>query len=102
MAAPGTRRAVLHGVLWVHGTGAQWRELPERYSAGSDLIVAVAADNSLPIAVSVQSAPPAECQLVEAVLVGSFLDEFRPGSSATKPATPMRSTKISKGNTVSS
>src|SRR5580658_2484295 len=24
-------RAVLNGILWVLGTGAQWRELPERY-----------------------------------------------------------------------
>jgi transposase len=24
-------RAVLNGVLWILGTGAQWRELPERY-----------------------------------------------------------------------
>ena len=39
-------------------------------------IVAVAADNSLPLAVSVQSASPAECQLVEEVLAGSFLDEL--------------------------
>jgi transposase len=24
-------RAVLNGVLWVLGTGAQWREMPEKY-----------------------------------------------------------------------
>lgn len=24
-------RAVLNGILWVLGTGAQWRELPEKY-----------------------------------------------------------------------
>jgi len=24
-------RAVLNGVLWVSGTGAQWREMPEKY-----------------------------------------------------------------------
>ncbi|SFS21256.1 Transposase DDE domain-containing protein [Granulicella pectinivorans] len=39
-------------------------------------IVALAAGNSLPLAVSVQSASPAECQLVEEVLAGSFLDEL--------------------------
>jgi len=39
-------------------------------------IVAVVADNSLPLAVSAQSASPAECQLVEEVLAGSFLDEL--------------------------
>jgi hypothetical protein len=39
-------------------------------------IVAVAADNSLPLAVSVQSASPAKCKLVEEVLAGSFLDDL--------------------------
>jgi hypothetical protein len=39
-------------------------------------IVAVAAENSLPPAVCVQSASPAECQLVEKVLAGSFLDKL--------------------------
>jgi transposase len=41
-----------------------------------DKIVAIAADNSLPLAVSVQSASPHETQLVEEALAGSFLDEF--------------------------
>ena len=39
-------------------------------------IMAIAANNSLPLAVSVQSASPAECQLVEEVLAASFLDEL--------------------------
>ena len=39
-------------------------------------IVAVAASNTLPLAVSVKSAAPAECKLVEVVLAGSFLDEL--------------------------
>jgi transposase len=130
-------RAVLNGVFWVLGTGAQWRELPEKYPpyqtchrrfqqwirsgkleetlkmlarhlhergrlnleeafvdatfasakkrglavgptrrGKGTKIVAVAADNSLPLAVSVQSASPAECQLVEEVLAVSFLDEL--------------------------
>jgi transposase len=48
---------------------------PTRRGKGTK-IVAIAADNSLPLAVSVQSASPAECQLVEEVLAGSFLDEL--------------------------
>lgn len=28
---PADARAVLNGVLWILRTGAQWRELPERY-----------------------------------------------------------------------
>ena len=38
--------------------------------------MAVAADNSLPVAVSVQGALPHESQLVEEVLASSFLDEL--------------------------
>jgi transposase len=51
------------------------RRWPTRRGKGTK-IVAVAADNSLPLAVSVQSGSPAECQLVEEVLAGSFLDEL--------------------------
>jgi transposase len=48
---------------------------PTRRGKGTK-IVAIAADNSLPLAVSVESASPAECQLVEDVLAGSFLDQL--------------------------
>ena len=48
---------------------------PTRRGKGTK-IVAIAAANSLPLAVSVQSASPAECQLVEEVLAGSFLDQL--------------------------
>jgi transposase len=39
-------------------------------------IVAIASSDGLPLAVSVESASPAECRLVEAVLAGCFLDEL--------------------------
>ncbi len=48
---------------------------PTRRGKGTK-IIAIAAGNSLPLAVSVDSASPAECQLVEQVLAGSFLDEL--------------------------
>lgn len=48
---------------------------PTRRGKGTK-IVAIVAGNSLPLAVSVQSASPAECQLVEEVLAESFLDEL--------------------------
>src|SRR5271169_2617334 len=48
---------------------------PTRRGKGTK-IVAIAAANSLPLAISVQSASPAECQLVEEVLAGSFLGEL--------------------------
>jgi transposase len=28
---PADTRSVLHGVLWILGTGAQWREMPKKY-----------------------------------------------------------------------
>ena len=34
---PGRERPVLNGILWVVGTGAQWRELTEKISAIPDL-----------------------------------------------------------------
>lgn len=48
---------------------------PTRRGKGTK-IVAIVAGNSLPLAVSVQNASPAECQLVEEVLAESFLDEL--------------------------
>ena len=48
---------------------------PTRCEKGTK-IIAIAADNSLPLAVSVDSASPAECQLVEYVLAGRFLDHL--------------------------
>ena len=130
-------RAVLKGVLWVLGAGAQGRELAEKYPpyqtchrrfqqwvrtgklaealqplvrhlqeqdklkfaealvdatlasakkgglgvgptrrGKGTKIMAVAAANRLPLAVSVQSAAPAECPLGEEVLAASFRDEL--------------------------
>ena len=48
---------------------------PTRRGKGTK-IVAVAAGNSFPLAVSVASASPAQCRLVEEVLAGSFLDQL--------------------------
>jgi transposase len=48
---------------------------PTRRGKGTK-IIAIAAGNSLPLAIAVDSASPAECQLVEYVLAGSFLDEL--------------------------
>lgn len=129
-------RAVLNGVFWVLGTGAQWREMPEKYPPyqtchrrfqqwvrtgkleealkqmarhlhGREQLnleerfvdatfasakkgaspwvppVAARARKSLLsplitvfLSVSVDTASPAECQLVEFVLAGSFLDHL--------------------------
>ncbi|WP_396127414.1 transposase [Acidicapsa acidisoli] len=48
---------------------------PTRSGKGTK-IIALAAGNSLPLAVSVDSASPAECQLMEDVLAASFLDQL--------------------------
>ena len=41
-----------------------------------DRIVAIASGDGLPLAVAVESASPAECKLVEAVLAECFLDDL--------------------------
>ncbi len=113
-------RAVLNGVPWILGSGAQWIEMAFEMSAVSNLpspapavgprgqaafgrsvrgcdlresqkggfavgptkrgkgtkIVAIASGDGLPLAVSVASASPAECKLVEDVLAGCLLDEL--------------------------
>jgi hypothetical protein len=48
---------------------------PTRRGKGTK-IIALAAGNSLPLAVSVDRASPAECQPVEDVLAASFLDQL--------------------------
>jgi hypothetical protein len=48
---------------------------PTRRGKGTK-IIAIATGNSLPLAVAMDSASPAECQLVESVLAGSFLNEL--------------------------
>jgi hypothetical protein len=48
---------------------------PTRRGKGTK-IVAVASGDGLPLAVSVESASPAECGLVEAVLVECFLGQL--------------------------
>src|SRR6202166_308567 len=48
---------------------------PTRRGKGTK-IVAIAAGDGLPLAVSVEGASHAECQLVEAVLAGCFLDQL--------------------------
>ncbi len=156
-------RAVLNGVFWVLGSGAHWRELPERYppyqtchrrfqqwirsgklaealkrlaahlhererldldeaARGCHLrgrkkrgpavgptrrgkgtkIVAVAAGNGLPLAVSVENASPAECRLVEGCSAAASSTSFRPGLSGTRPTIRTRSTPNSRPNTASS
>ncbi len=130
-------RAVLNGVLWILGSGAQWAEMPGKYpsyqkchrrfphsvregrfikvprllalhlhdrgklnldEAFVDATFASAQKGALPSArpslararrsslsplvtvflspVAVESASPAECKVVEAVLAGCFLDEL--------------------------
>jgi transposase len=97
LPAVGARRQVRAGTATAGATAARARQVElGRGVRGCDLrgrekgglavgptkrgkgtkIMAVAAGNSVPLAVSVQSASPAECKLVEEVLAGSFLDEL--------------------------
>ena len=87
-------RTVLNGVLWILGSGASWAAMPAKYPQNHTChrrfqqwvgptkrgkgtkIVAIASGDGLPLAISVESASPAECRLVEAVLAGCFLDEL--------------------------
>ncbi len=91
-------RAVLNGILWVLGTGAQWRELPKKYPPYQtchrrfqrwvregklkEILRVLAAELQargkleLEEGFSIQSASPHESQLVEEVLGQSFLDEL--------------------------
>lgn len=43
---------------------------------GGTKIIAIASGDGLPLTVTVESASPAECKLVEAVLAVCFLDEL--------------------------
>ena len=48
---------------------------PARRGKGAK-IIAIGSGDGLPLAVTVESASPAECKLVEAVLTGCFLDQL--------------------------
>jgi transposase len=48
---------------------------PTKSGKGTE-IVAIASGDGLPLAVSIESASPAECRIVDAVLSGCFLDEL--------------------------
>lgn len=51
------------------------RHWPNLWGNGTK-ILALASGDGLPLAVTVKSASPAECQLIESLLAGSFFDEL--------------------------